>query len=118
MPSQPPSCWTRPSATTCSHLARAADPGPRRRPRRSRRLPAVRPSLQYTLDAIVGGPAMVRNGRMDLIATNLLGRALYLDAYASQTHPVNIARYAFLPRKETEVLPRLGPRCRPDRRHP
>ena len=84
------------------HLARAADPGPRRRSRRSNRRPVVRPSLQYTLDAIVGGPALVRNGRMDIIAANLLGRALYVDAYATQPHPVNISRYAFLARNHAE----------------
>jgi transcriptional regulator with XRE-family HTH domain len=84
------------------HLARAADPAPRRRSRRSTRQPAVRPSLQHALDAIVGGVALIRNGRMDILATNLLGRALYVDAYATQTPPVNIARYAFLHRSDAE----------------
>ena len=84
------------------HLARAADPAPRRRTRHSSRSPVVRPSLRYTLDAIVGGPALVRNGRMDIIAANLLGRALYVDAYASTAPPVNIARYAFLDRRSAE----------------
>ncbi|HEU4547060.1 MAG TPA: helix-turn-helix transcriptional regulator [Microlunatus sp.] len=86
------------------HLARAADPSPRRRSRRSTRQPAVRPSLQYALDAIVGGVALVRNGRMDILAANLLGRALYADAYATQSHPVNIARFAFLSRTEAEAF--------------
>jgi transcriptional regulator with XRE-family HTH domain len=78
------------------HLARATGPATQRRARSSPRQPVVRPSLQYSLDAITGGPALVRNGRMDIIAANLLGRALYVDAYATQTHPVDIARYAFL----------------------
>lgn len=84
------------------HLARAADAAPRRGHRPGSRVPVVRPSLQYSLDAIVGGPALVRNGRMDIIATNLLGRALYADAYATQTGPVNIARFAFLDRHDAE----------------
>ena len=36
-----------------------------------------RPSLQWALDAITNGPAIVRNGRMDLLATNHLGRAMH-----------------------------------------
>ena len=83
-------------------LARAAGPVQRRRSRRTSRHVVVRPSLQYALDAITGGPAVVRNGRMDVIAANLLGRALYADAYATQTRPVNIARYAFLSRDQAE----------------
>ncbi len=39
---------------------------------------------------------------MDIIAANLLGRALYVDAYASTARPVNIARYAFLARNDAE----------------
>ncbi len=68
----------------------------------------MRPSLQYALDAITGGPALVRNGRMDIIAANLLGRALYVDAYATQTPPVNIARYAFLTRQNSELSTLTG----------
>ena len=61
-------------------LARAAGPSPTRRTRRAVRDPVIRPSLQHALDAITGGPALVRNGRMDIIAANVLGRALYVDA--------------------------------------
>jgi transcriptional regulator with XRE-family HTH domain len=76
-------------------LARAAGPSPKGRPRRSARNPVVRPSLQHALDAITGGPALVRNGRMDIIAANTLGRALHVDAYTSTPRPVNLARHAF-----------------------
>jgi hypothetical protein len=66
----------------------------------------IRPSLQHALDAITGGPALVRNGRMDIIAANVLGRALYVDAYASSDTPVNIARHAFLnPEKSESFYP-------------
>jgi hypothetical protein len=82
-------------------LARAAGPSPKRRPR-SARQPLVRPSLQHAMDAIIGGPALVRNGRMDIIAANTLGRALHVDAYASSTGPVNLARHAFLQRERAE----------------
>lgn len=85
-------------------LARATGPSPTRRTRRSARNPVVRPSLQHALDAITGGPALVRNGRMDIIAANPLGRALYVDAYTSTARPVNIARHAFLNRDRSELF--------------
>ena len=50
------------------------------------------------LDAIGDGPAFVRNGRMDLLAANRLGRAFYDEAYADPQRPANLARFAFLDR--------------------
>jgi transcriptional regulator with XRE-family HTH domain len=80
------------------HLARTANTSPAQRQRRTPRTTAVRPGLQYTLDAITGGPALVRNGRLDIIAANTLGRALHVPAYASPRRPVNLARHCFLDR--------------------
>jgi transcriptional regulator with XRE-family HTH domain len=85
-------------------LARAASTSPARRQRRSPRNPVVRPGLQLALDAITGGPALVRNGRMDIIAANTLGRALHVDAYASPDRPINLARHAFLDRRKAELF--------------
>ena len=49
------------------------------------------------LDAITGGPAIVRNGRMDLLATNALGRAMHSSLYERAAGPVpNFALYTFL----------------------
>lgn len=62
----------------------------------SRPANATRPSLQWALDAVTAGPAFVRNGRMDLLATNHLARAFYCDLYADPRRPPNIARYTFL----------------------
>jgi transcriptional regulator with XRE-family HTH domain len=75
-------------------LARAAQPASptRRRPAKQR----VRPGVQRILDAMTGAPAFVRNGRMDLLAANQLGRALYADHFASPAQPANSARYIFL----------------------
>lgn len=73
-------------------LARAANESPVAR----RRTPApkVRPSIQRTLDALVGLPAFVRNERFDHLATNALARALYPAMYE---HPApNSARFVFL----------------------
>ncbi len=77
-------------------LARAANTRtvPRTRTRATR--PSVRASLQAAVDAITAGPAFVRNGRMDLLAANLLGRAFYADLYARGDRVPNMARYTFL----------------------
>jgi len=55
----------------------------------------VRFGVQRLLDAI-SAPAMVRNGRMDVLAANRLGRALYSEMFADPRRPVNSARFTFL----------------------
>ncbi|WP_112134308.1 helix-turn-helix domain-containing protein [Glycomyces dulcitolivorans] len=75
-------------------LARAANRTPQARPRRrGSQQWAPRPSLRQMLDAI-DAPAVVRNGRLDLLAANALGRAFYTDVYA-QAQP-NLARFCYL----------------------
>lgn len=75
-------------------LVRAARPA--RQPKRQTGT-RIRPSLQWTLDAMTYAPAIVRNGRMDILASNSLGRALYWPVYASDSPgPANIARFQFL----------------------
>jgi hypothetical protein len=39
---------------------------------------------------------MVRNGRMDILASNQLGRGLYSEMFANPRRPVNSARFTFL----------------------
>jgi transcriptional regulator with XRE-family HTH domain len=82
-------------------LAQAADGTlagrrPRRRPGRSWAPP---PGLQWVLDRFTA-PALVRNGRMDLLATNHLGRAMHEAVYASPVASSNgtpsFARFTFL----------------------
>ena len=54
------------------------------RPPARRRRPAAQPvpaSVQVMLDAMTGAPAVVRNERLDILATNPLGRALYAPLY-------------------------------------
>ena len=80
------------------NLAHAADgTSAGMRPRRrtaKRRTP--RSSLQWVLDTITA-PAIVRNGRMDLLATNHLGRAMHSSLYDSDpSGQPNFARYTFL----------------------
>jgi transcriptional regulator with XRE-family HTH domain len=80
------------------HLAHAADGTsagmrPRRRPAK-RWTP--RPGLQWALDTITA-PAIVRNGRMDLLATNDLGRAMHSSLYDNDpSGQPNFARYTLL----------------------
>lgn len=82
-------------------LARAAQPAIAR-PRRRRATQRVRPEVQWTLDAITGAAAFVGNARLDVLAANDLGRALFSELYAAPARPINNARFVFLdPRAET-----------------
>lgn len=74
-------------------LARAAEPGPRRRPASPT---SVRPAVQQVLDAISDAPAWVRNGRHDIVAMNRLGRALYAPVLADPRRPANTTRFIYL----------------------
>ncbi|HJP78404.1 MAG TPA: helix-turn-helix transcriptional regulator [Pseudonocardiaceae bacterium] len=74
-------------------LARAAEPGARRRPAPPT---TVRPSVQHVLDAISDAPAWVRNGRHDIVALNRLGRALYSPVLADPRRPANTSRFIYL----------------------
>ena len=60
------------------------------------RSPRIRPSVQHVLDAITGAAAFVRNGRLDILAANPLGHALYSDVLAGAARPANTARFIFL----------------------
>jgi hypothetical protein len=52
--------------------------------------------VQWTLDAITGAAAFVGNSRLDILAANELGRALFSELYAAPARPVNNARFVFL----------------------
>jgi transcriptional regulator with XRE-family HTH domain len=79
-------------------LARAAQPtGARPRQRRAKQ--RVRPEVQWTLDAITGAAAYAGNDRLDILASNQLGRALFSELYAAPARPVNSARFVFLDRR-------------------
>jgi transcriptional regulator with XRE-family HTH domain len=74
-------------------LARSANATAGARRPASRR---IRPSVQRILDAMTGAPALVRNGRLDYLAANRLGRALYSEVFDSPAGPPNSARFLFL----------------------
>lgn len=78
-------------------LARAAKPA-HRQPARRREVPLA-PRVQWMLDSITMSAAFVRNGRLDVIGSNALGRALHAPMFNSPTTiggVANFARYHFL----------------------
>jgi len=77
------------------NLARAANT-PARARRSSTPPAAVRPGVQRILDALTFAPAYVRNGRLDILATNALARAVFAEALEDPRRPANLGRYQFL----------------------
>ena len=84
-------------------LARAANPTPRSR--RPARRPQIRPSVQRVLAGMTEVPAIVRNGRLDILAASRLGYALHSPAYEDPARPANLARFAFLDPRSREFNP-------------
>ena len=90
-------------------LARAASTTARarRRPAQER----VRPGVQQLLDAMSDVPAVVQNGRLDVLAANALGRALYADMFddagpsARTGRLPNHARFTFLDPRAADFYP-------------
>jgi transcriptional regulator with XRE-family HTH domain len=82
-------------------LLRTASPAPpRRRPTRQQ----VRPTVQRVLDSMIGMPAFVLNGRLDILGANALGLALFAPIYADPIRPPNNARFIFLDPRATEFF--------------
>ncbi|MGZ4755362.1 MAG: helix-turn-helix transcriptional regulator [Acidimicrobiia bacterium] len=83
-------------------LVRAAgtDRPTRRRPSQER----VRPTVQRILDGMPDLPAYVRNGRLDILAANQLGEALYSEVFVDPMRPANMARFIFLSPRATQFF--------------
>jgi transcriptional regulator with XRE-family HTH domain len=77
-------------------LARTAITSGRKRSPASATGQGVRPVLQHLLDAITGAPAFIGNNRLDIVAANTLGYALYADMYRGPARPANHSRFIFL----------------------
>ncbi len=75
-------------------LARAA--GPAVRARRTPAAQQLRPSVARILAGMSEVPAIVNNGRLDVLAANPLGEALFAPVFADPARPVNHARFTFL----------------------
>jgi transcriptional regulator with XRE-family HTH domain len=88
-------------------LARTADgiPVSGRPRRRALKQQPARPSLQWTLDAIIDGIAFVRNQHQDLLAVNALGRAFYSPLIGDGGRTPNLARFQFLDPASRDFYP-------------
>jgi transcriptional regulator with XRE-family HTH domain len=81
-------------------LARAATS--RATPRKRAQPESIRQSLQATIDAITSAPAVINNGRGDMVAANAFARALFSEMFVhSSRRPVNNARFVFLDPRAT-----------------
>jgi hypothetical protein len=58
--------------------------------------------VQRLLDAMTAAPAFVRNNRLDILAANRLGRALYFEMGDGTSRPANTARFVFLDPRATD----------------
>lgn len=78
-------------------LVRAANAGahPRAR-RRTARRSHLTGEMQQTIDAMSTVPVFVQNGRLDAVATNRLGHALFSEMLDAPRPPANAARWIFL----------------------
>lgn len=87
-------------------LVRAANAGTAqaRTPRHPARR-TLRPELWNMLEAMTGVPAYIRNARLDLLAGNTLGRALFAPVFDSPAGPANSARFTFLDPAAPEFYP-------------
>lgn len=78
-------------------LVRAANEGAHPGRRRARpRAQQVRSGVQQLLDAMEGVPAFVQNGRLDILAINPLGRAVFSELLLESSGPANFGRFLFL----------------------
>ncbi|WP_193607202.1 helix-turn-helix domain-containing protein [Nocardioides lijunqiniae] len=65
----------------------------------------VRPSVLRVMDSMAGAPALVVNGRLDILASNPLGDALYAPVFETQKLPANLATFAFFDPHAREFYP-------------
>ena len=97
-----------PSVDETAHffdLVRAATSG-RHSPRGNRAAEQAIPNgLQALMDSMVGSPAIIINGSLDILAANALGRALYAPLFNRATGVPNLARFVFFDSLASQVFP-------------
>lgn len=92
--------------TERAHLFDLVRAGHAPTPRRRRGAqPNVRPGVQQMLNAMAAVPAFVRNGRLDILGVNRLGRALYSQHFDSPAQPANTGRFVFLDDRSRDFYP-------------
>ena len=91
-----------------ARATRGASPAAKTEQRASN--PRVPDSLLRILEGMTGIPAMISNGRLDIVAANPLARALYAPIFESPTRLpgafVNLARFRFLDPASQDFYPR------------
>jgi len=92
-------------------LARAANTSPARATGR-KVAQQIRPATRLILDGMTDTPAFVRNGRLDILAANTLGRALYSPAFAVPGRAVNLARFRFFDPAARDFYPEFAESAR------
>ena len=65
----------------------------------------LRATAQHLLDSITGAAAIIGNSRMDIVAANDLGYALYSEMYRSGARPANHSRFIFLDPRAHDFYP-------------
>jgi transcriptional regulator with XRE-family HTH domain len=63
------------------------------------------PGIQQIIDAMTQAAAYVRDARLDVLAANTLGRAVFSPLFESPTGPPNLARYVFLDPTAPDFFP-------------
>lgn len=79
-----------------------AHPQQRQRPVRKTQLTF---GMRQTIDAMSTVPVYVQNGRLDAIATNALGRAVFSEMLDHASPPANAARFIFLDARAQTFYP-------------
>ncbi len=70
-----------------------AEPARRRGPSRPQQVHA---NVQQLIDAMHDVPVFIQNGRLDAVATNRLGAALFSEMFVLPQRPMNAARFTFV----------------------
>jgi transcriptional regulator with XRE-family HTH domain len=77
-------------------LVRTANASAHPQRRRQVRKTQLSAGMQQTIDAMSTVPVFIQNGRLDAVATNPLGRALFATMLDDVRPPANAARFVFL----------------------
>jgi transcriptional regulator with XRE-family HTH domain len=83
-------------------LVRTANAGSHPQRRRQARTTQLSAGMQQTVDAMSTVPVFIQNGRLDAVATNRLGRALFAPMLDDARPPANAARFVFLDPRSQE----------------
>jgi transcriptional regulator with XRE-family HTH domain len=83
-------------------LVRAATASPGAARRRSTARQQIPQSVRQMIDAMKDVAVVVQNGRLDIVAANSLGEALYSEVFDQPQRPPNFGRFVFLDPRSQE----------------